>query len=59
MLIECESLPAALSSCLVAFHVPDWFSFGAEAGRDVLVSALVRHNDRAHLTLGVAFASPL
>ena len=59
MLLECKSAPATLASCLVAFHVPDWFSFGADADRDVLVPALVRHGDRDHLTLGVSFATPL
>ena len=59
MLLECAEAPASLTSCHVSFRLPEWSPFGGAAEQDVMALARVRHNDRTHLTLNMAFAEPL
>ena len=59
LLLECAEAPAALASCHVSFRLPEWIPFGGVTERDVMAFARVRHNDRIHLTLNLAFAQPL
>lgn len=59
MRVECPTIPALMSACHVAFRIPEWGSFKTERNRLVLAQARVQHCDRASMSFGLTFASPI
>lgn len=58
MLVECPKALAPMTSCQLAFTVPEWMTPRSEMGKAVMLSAEVRHADKASGYYGMQFLEP-
>ena len=59
MLVECSKFLAPMTSCQLAFTVPEWMTFKTDADRVVMLEAQVRHSDKISGAYGLQFLESL
>ena len=59
ILMECSKFLAPMTSCQVAFTVPEWMSFKPSADRAVMLGAEVRHSSSNAGACGLQFVESL
>lgn len=57
MLIACPTLPPLMSTCHVAFRIPEWVPFSAGRHPQIFAKAHVQHRDKAGMNFGLAFSA--